>query len=287
MVKPFYVSLKDLIADYPADWLAFLDGPSVAVTAIDSDLATITAAADKVLRVAAEPPWLLHVELQSSPHSDPAEPLHWYNTLLGHQHRLLVRTVLVLLRREADSPQLDGLYQKAFAGEPAYLQFRYRVVRVWQMPASVFLEGGLGLLPLAPLADIIPDDLPGLIRRMQARLVEEAVPEQARQLWTTTFILMGLRYDAALAEQLVREVQTMEESVTYQAIIHKGLQQGLQQGKLHEIKQTVLRQGRKRFGEPPASTVTALEAISDLERLERMSEHLLDVATWDDLLATA
>jgi hypothetical protein len=92
-----------------------------------------------------------------------------------------------------------------------------------------------------------------------------------------------LRYDAALAEQLVREVQTMEESVTYQAIIHKGLQQG----ELQQIKKTVLRQWRKRFGEPSASAVTALETISDLERLERMSEHLLDVATWDDLLATA
>lgn len=79
----------------------------------------------------------------------------------------------------------------------------------------------------------------------------------------------------------------MEESVTYQAIIHKGLQQGLQQGKLLEIKMTLLRLGRKCFGEPAGSVVTTLEALSDLDRLERMRDCLLDVTTWDELLATS
>jgi hypothetical protein len=263
-----------------------LGGPSAPVEAIDSDLATVTAAVDKVLRVNADPPWLLHVELQSGPRSDPAEPLHWYNSLLGHRHHLPVRTVLVLLCREADSPQLDGLYQQTFPSEPLYLQFRYRMVRVWQLPASVFLQGGLGLLPLAPLADVSRNDLPEVIRRMQARLADEAVPEQAQQLWATTYVLMGLRYPAALAEQLFREIQHMEESTTYQAIIRKGEERGLQRGALLEARKTLLRLGRKRFGEPPLETAAVLEAINDLERLERMSERLLDVTTWDDLLAT-
>jgi hypothetical protein len=33
--------------------------------------------------------------------------------------------------------------------------------------------------------------------------------------------------------------------------------------------------------------VTALEAIDDLERLEDLSEHLLDVGSWDEFLAAS
>lgn len=74
----------------------------------------------------------------------------------------------------------------------------------------------------------------------------------------------------------------MEESNTYQAIIQKGMRQG----ELHEIKRIMLLQGRKRFGEPPLEIPAALEAIEDLEFLEPLSEHLLDVASWEELLAT-
>ena len=48
----------------------------------------------------------------------------------------------------------------------------------------------------------------------------------------------------------------------------------------------MLRLGRKRFGEPDEATQTALRSITDLERLERMSERLLDVAGWEELLQT-
>ncbi len=86
----------------------------------------------------------------------------------------------------------------------------------------------------------------------------------------------------------------MEDSVTYQAIIRKGFlqgflqgfQQGFQQGALQEAKETLLRLGPKRFGEPQAATVAAVEAIDDLGRLKRLRSSLLDAASWEDLLAT-
>jgi hypothetical protein len=48
----------------------------------------------------------------------------------------------------------------------------------------------------------------------------------------------------------------------------------------------LLRLGRLNFGEPEAATVAALEAIPDLNRLEAMSERLLQVSTWQELLST-
>ena len=67
MPKPFDATLKDLVEAYPRDWLAQLDlSTPVPVAVIDADLSTVTAQADKVLRVDEPSPWLLHLELQAS-----------------------------------------------------------------------------------------------------------------------------------------------------------------------------------------------------------------------------
>ena len=48
----------------------------------------------------------------------------------------------------------------------------------------------------------------------------------------------------------------------------------------------LLRQGTKRFGNPDAATVAALEAIKDIDRLEALGELILDtdVHNWAELL---
>ena len=49
----------------------------------------------------------------------------------------------------------------------------------------------------------------------------------------------------------------------------------------------LLRQGSKRFGSPDARAREAVEALADIDRLERLTERLLDVSSWDELLATS
>ena len=71
----------------------------------------------------------------------------------------------------------------------------------------------------------------------------------------------------------------LEDSSVYQIILEKGA--------LKELRKTLLAMGRKKFGVPAdEATVAALEAIAKLPRLERMSERLLDVNSWAELLAT-
>ena len=60
----------------------------------------------------------------------------------------------------------------------------------------------------------------------------------------------------------------MHESTTYRKIINDG--------RLEEARRFLLRQGTKRFREPDAATVTALEAIGDIDRLEAIGERILD-----------
>jgi hypothetical protein len=238
----------------------------------------VTAASDKVLKVLDADPWLLHAELQSGPRADLDEQLLWYNTLIGHRHRLPVRSVVILLRREADSPRLSGVYRRAFPGEPPYLEFRYQVVRTWQEPVEKFLNSGLGLLPLAPLADVPEAALPEVLQQMSARLGQQTTPQQEAVLWMATYVLAGLRLPPEALAPLFQGVRRMRESSAFQLIMTEGA--------VKELKKTLAIQVTQKFGTPIASITTALDAINDLARLERMSARIFDATSWDDLLAT-
>jgi predicted transposase YdaD len=134
---------------------------------------------------------------------------------------------------------------------------------------------------MAPLAEASPDALPEVIRQMEARIEQEASPDEAGVLWTATYVLMGLRYSRKMATALLRGVRAMKESVTYQAIVDEGRAEG----RLTEARAILLRQGRKRFGPPSMEVRGALEAITSIERLELLAERLLDVESWQELLA--
>jgi hypothetical protein len=59
-------ALKALVETSPADWLPVLGRRRARVTVEDADIATVVSGAgDKVLRVHARPPYLLHFDFQS------------------------------------------------------------------------------------------------------------------------------------------------------------------------------------------------------------------------------
>jgi predicted transposase YdaD len=278
--KPFDVTVKELIEEAAAAWPEFLGPwPSRRVEIVDADVSTVTAAADKVIRVYGDGyDWLLHVEAQSSHELALPERMFEYNTLLRRRHKLLVRSVVLLLRREANASNLTGVLQLQFPDEDVpYVVFRYRVVRLWELPAEKLLTGDLRTLPLAPLTDEAASALPAVIGRIEERLRQEAPPEEADKLRTATFVLLGLRYSPQVVEQLFRGVTSMEESSTYQYIVAKG--------ELREAKKILLRQGQRRFGPPDQQTITAIDALDDLKHLEELTDRVHEVSSWQELLA--
>jgi predicted transposase YdaD len=287
MPKPFDATLKALLEESPRDWPALAGHPRRAVTVIDADVSTVTAATDKVLRAHGPPDEILHFDFQAGPDRTLPRRVHGYNALLEDRHGLPVRSVVVLLRPQADLASLTGVYEQHLAGEPAYLTFRYQVIRVWQLPVARLLAGGLGTLPLAPISAVAEAELPGVIERMQERL-RGRPRARASKLWTATYVLLGLRYDQLRVDELLEGVIAMEESVTYQAIIAKGRDQGraegLHQGELQQARKMLLLQGQERFGAPAARVRAAVEGLSDLQRLEQLSVRLLHAASWEELL---
>ena len=295
MSQPYDASTKYLIETRLADWLPLCGRTTTAkLEIINADLSTVTAAADRVLLVREDPRWLLHLELVSSRDDDLLPNLPAYNILLLRRHRVLVQTAVVLLRKSADWPELNGTFQQGFPGRPPHLVFHYQVVRVWEIPPETFLSGGLGILPLAPLGAVTEAELPSVIRRMDERIRREAADDEAGTLWTAADVLMGLRYPRDLVTHLMQGVKGMKDSVTYQAIVEegivqgevKGLAKGRAEGILRARLEDLLLLGRRRFGNASAETESALRGIADADRLAHMIAALLDASSWEELLAT-
>ncbi len=280
--KPFDDTFKDMLEMSPAGWAErFLGGPVTSADFIDADVATVTAAADKVLRVSRPGGALLLNPEAWSGHAGAAPAqAHLYSTLLTNRHTLPVRSVIILLRPEANATHLTGVMElRELTDDPEpYLVFRYRVVRLWLEPLAPFLSGPAALLPFAPLTDEGGRNLAGTVGRVVRRLRAETSPEVAGKMEAATFVLLGLRHEAEIIQRIFEGVKEMEESTTYQAILRKG--------EARTLRQTILRQGASKFKAPaPEGARSAIEAIADLERLWRLADRVLVVNSWDDLLA--
>ncbi len=145
-------------------------------------------------------------------------------------------------------------------------------------------------------------DLPALVDRMHERIDPEP-RRRMEKLWLATYILMGFRYNVRVTRHLLREVLPMlAESKTYQQILRDGwrqgrreghdegrqagLKEGRQEGELIGERRVLIRQGTRKFGEPDAATIAAIDAILDPDRLVALCERIIDadILTWADLL---
>jgi hypothetical protein len=220
---------------------------------------------------------------------DPRLPsrLLQYHALLRHRHAVPVESTVVLLRPEADGPELAGQLDLAGATGDLTISFWFRVVRVWELPVESLLAGGLGVLPLAPLAAIAPDRLPEVIGSIERRIGADLSRTTTDEIWASISLLMGLRYDEGAVRSLLRRFPFMRESVTYQMILEEGREEGREAGERNRARRDVLRLGGQRFGPPDASTQDRIEQIDSLQVLDRLLDNILVVSNWNELLAAA
>jgi predicted transposase YdaD len=93
----------------------------------------------------------------------------------------------------------------------------------------------------------------------------------------------------------------MKESATYQEILREGKAagraegraegkaegklEGIRKGRIEEAKRLLVRQGQKRFGPPTSSVKAKVESVVNLAKLEKLADKILDVQSWDELIA--
>jgi predicted transposase YdaD len=285
VAKRYDATFKQLVEAHPADWIAFVGlPPGTDLAVVEAELSSITAAADKVIRVGGPAPYIAHLEFQAGPDPDIDRRVLLYNVLLRWRHNLPVRSIVLLLQPKAMTPHLAGGVTDVDAPD-WLLEFRFRIIRVWEQPTALFMSGPIGTLPLAPVTLQAGSEqtLAGVLERIAERVRREAGINEARELWAATLFLSGLRHDLEIVERLMKGVWNvdLEESVTYQAAVARGVTKG----RLEEARRAVLLVGRRRFGEPPPFELAKLERITDAERLETLLDRLLITANWQELLA--
>jgi predicted transposase YdaD len=279
--KPYDATLKELVERHPVPWLSLLLGRAVDdVQVFNADLSTITAEADKLLRVRGPRPWIINTEFEASYKSGaPLKGLR-YSILARCRHGLPIQTIFGLLRPEADGDAFTGTLEEELPDGTKYLLFRYNVVRVRELPAAQLLAGDLATLPLAPISRVSDEELPAVIRRIDERIEHEASPGEAADLWMATSMLLGLVHSGEILKTLLQGVNRMKESATYQMILEEGRQEGMIRG----TRQALVWLGLKRFGPASPEIEAKLDAITDLDQLHELTDRLLGVSSWDELL---
>lgn len=284
---PFDDAFKHLVELDPAAWAAWVLGRPVAeAEAIDSDLATVAGRADKVIRTPqpGRGDLLIDIEAESSHAGDAPPKQHAYSTLLARRHGLPVRSILLLLRPDANATAATGVWEVRKnpddPDEEPYIVFRYRVVRLWKQPLEPLLVGSPALLPLAPLTNAAQADLPGTVSRAVARPRAETPRDETGRMVSAMAVMLGLRYEEDVVDRLFSGVLEMEESSYYQLIKRKGEPAG----QLREARETIMRQGQRKFGPLPDDRRAALEALSDLGRLRELMDRVPETGSWDDFL---
>jgi predicted transposase YdaD len=295
--KPFDAATKHLFETDPGTWMAYAelvpDGP---LRVLDTDISTVSSAADAVVRVDGVAPWLVHFEFQASHDATLPKRLLRYNVLLADRHELPVLTVIILLRPEAARPDLTGVFQQHLPSGRLCHEFHYLVIRAWEKPIEDVLSGGVATLPLASLADVPRETMPEIARRVNERLRLEVRPAEAETLWTAFFILLGLRYPPEFINRLREEVTAMldlRESSFYQTILEEGreegrqqgLQEGRQQGATEGAIRSLMRVGQDRFGPCDPEIAAKINAITEPDRVIELTARALRVSSWEELFS--
>jgi len=294
--KPFDAGLKDLVEGHASAWAPLLGASRVRrVRVIDADVSTVTGASDKALLVESdEGEYVLQPELQSSYKPDLPSRMSWYNAVYEHRLGKPVLSIAVPLRPEADGPAMNGRHEMRVPGRPGpYRIFEYDVLRLWLVPVKQLLAGGIGILPLAPLADDAAARLPDVLREIDRRLQSEAKSDEAEKLRAATSVLMSLRHPPGLIRDLLKGMWPMwndvlEDSSIIQEFVKRGEDRGVKIGEVRanaRLREILLHLGEKQFGPPESGSRAAIETLADPDRLAALTERVLEVKSWQELLA--
>ena len=279
MSHPFDATLKDIVGQSPEDLRKPFGLPSIApARSLNVDLSTISAATDAAIGFGDPIQEIADLNFQSGPDPMVASRLHLYNSALHFKFQVPVRSILVLLRSKAETPGLTGKLSYTCGGNRVV--FEYDVIRLWEQPVQLFLEGGLGLLPLAPLCKLskdkpVEDAVREVVREIDRRLRKHSDHAYAVRLMTAAFILTRARVPKERLSTIYEGVGMMHELTAWEEV------------ELAELKgelRLLLSVGRQRLGDPDKKTEAALKSIQDPDRLERMGIAILKAKSWKALL---
>lgn len=172
-------------------------------------------------------------------------------------------------------------------------QFAFTALRLWEFADRIRSGEMAELAPLLILCDETPSEETAqeeiaLIRSadlpddVKADLLSLALRIASRRLSRERVLTIfqeeiSMIQDTGIIEEWLAESEARGEA--------RGTERGEMQGRLREARAILLRQGTRRFGEADEQTKERLEAITSRETLEELLDRLLEVESWDELMA--
>jgi predicted transposase YdaD len=282
--------LKRLVGTFILDFATWLLRTHVrAARPLQSELPGTTVAVDQVFQVtlADNREIVFHMEFQGRRSH---EPMPWrmldYMPRLASTYHLPLESVVLYIGRGAGADD-TGLYHVEGLDGTAVLSWRYRVIRLWQMPA----EELLAVEPVAPLV---------LVGQTQIAQPEVILPTVVTRLRHVTDIELRSRLFTALLALLPEEemITMVERWLEHEDLVmelpylqrireegrQEGHQEGHQEGRREGEAEMLLRLLHIRFGNLPTDTVARVHAAAP-ETLLHWSERVLTATTLDEVFA--
>jgi predicted transposase/invertase (TIGR01784 family) len=240
---------------FPEDFASWLLGRRITLTELTpTELSIEPIRADSLILLQGDSE-IIHIEFQTRPDKNMPTRLADYRIRL---HRKFpgktIHQIVIYLKKTRSKKVFETTF------DIAGIRGEFTVIRIWEVPAEELLSYP-GLLPFAPLGK----SKNALSTLRSAVQVMNQLPDRSQQHETlaAAYILSGLQLDQAMISQIIRR-DIMKESVTYQAILTEGKQEGIalgeQRGTLNsrlEIANRMLMRGM------------AIEDIIDLTDLTR------------------
>ena len=181
--------------------------------------------------------------------------------LLSERERLPTVSLVYILRPRRYRPQ-GGQFRLAVDDEQTQ-QVWFREVCLWQVEPQPWWDEAPGLMALSPLCrqEWAPQEVLGHAAEAIAAHTPDTV--QRADLLTTLGIFGKLRYPAIDVFHLIGR-QEMKESRFFQEI--------QEEARVETARRYILDELEARFGSPGPEVATALNAITDSERLNRLHQ---------------
>ncbi len=191
------------------------------------------------------------VEFQTDWKAEKIWSMVQYKARYAEKYKLPVKSTMVLFRQ---SPVAVD-----FLADPE-LHFRFRLVKMWELPAKQFMENQC-LLPMIPLMDGGLE----MLRETERRIYESTDPKMVDNLMIFS-IFTGLRDKNLSLEIIKRRREIMVESPVYEMILEEGELKGKTAG-IKEGKHDAARR-MKEDGVPP-NKIAIYTGLSE-EEIQRL-----------------
>lgn len=276
-----YDNICKLLAEtFPTDFASWILGRSIPLTKLEpSELSTEPIRADSLIFLEASD-LILHLEFQTRTEETMSLRMldYWLRLYRKFPHKQIQQTVIYL--KPTTSPLA---YQNNFVSVSGQTQHQFNTIRLWEQPTAIFLQYQR-LLPFIALSQTAN---PEEALRQAAQEIETITDKDLQaNIAAATCIISGLTLNTEVVQRILRR-DIMKESVTYQAILQEGLEEGRARGLVEgraEGEARGLAEAAKRIALNMLNSAISLDLIAQFTGLSLEQIQALQQQSRDNIL---